>query len=190
MNKTLEHLNKYKDLPVDKICKNMLKDIDDYMDEATQFDDITMLCLEYRGPYDHARHMTLEAKVENVPVMIAPILSLLRELKANHKTIYNVELALEELLVNVASYAYDGVDGNIYIDYEYNKTSDMISITISDDGKAFNPLESEDPDITLPSEKREIGGLGLFLVKKTMDEIKYDRRNNKNILNIKKKIER
>jgi anti-sigma regulatory factor (Ser/Thr protein kinase) len=98
-------------------------------------------------------------------------------------------VALEEILVNVASYAYEDGKGEITIDYVLiDSPQKMISITISDEGKAFNPLEAEDPDTTLPVEQRKIGGLGIFIVKKTMDVIDYDRKYNKNVLTIKKKL--
>ena len=77
---------------------------------------------------------------------------------------------------------------DIKIEYEYIEPQNMVSITIIDEGKAFDPLKRNDPDVTLSAEDRDIGGLGLFIVKKTMDEVTYKRLNNKNVLILKKKI--
>ena len=188
MNRTVETLIKYEDMDPTNICKNMLNDVTSFMGMNDQFDDITMLCMEYIGYEDNAYHLTIPADKEKISSGIEPIVSFLKEMGVNHKVTYKVEMALEEILVNIASYAYAPNKGDIKIDYELTESPRMISITITDEGKEFNPLEKEDPNILLPTEEREVGGLCLFIVKKTMDEVKYQRINNKNVLILKKKI--
>ena len=169
--------------------QNLLNDLTTFIGDNTQFDDITMLCLEYRGyEKDKLNKISLHTEVDNVSKGIAPIVSLLNELGVDSGVVYKIELAIDELLTNVFSYAYAPGTGKIEIEYEILESPRTLSVTIIDEGKEFNPLDSDDPDISLPSEERQIGGLGLFIVKKTMDEIKYDRKNNKNILTIKKRI--
>ncbi len=189
MERTLETLRKYEDLPAREITENVLKDLTSFRGSHDQFDDITMLCIEYRGPASHKKHVTIPADIKKIPEAISPILEALEKAGADHKAAYKIEMALDELLTNVASYAYGQGSGNIDIDYEVSEDPKAITISIVDSGKAFNPLEAEDPDITTPLAERRAGGLGLFIVKKTMDEIDYKRENGKNVLTFKKTIE-
>lgn len=100
---------------------------------------------------------------------------------------FSLRLAAEELVANVINYAYPpDEDGTLEIDI----TSDgrMISVTIADSGAPFNPLDHEDPDITLSAEEREIGGLGIFLVKEIMDEVEYEYADGQNRITIRKSL--
>lgn len=189
MNRTLETLNKYKDKAPQDICQNLLNDIYVYMGNYRQFDDITMVCVEYRGYKDNVITKTIPAEKEHIRDIVDPIEVYLRENGADNKAIYKIAVALDEVLTNIASYAYTTNNGQVTVQYEIDEENEkMIIINIIDEGKAFNPLTSKEPDTTLPLEQREIGGLGLFIVKKTMDDVEYIRKNNKNILTLKKKI--
>ena len=189
INRALEVLVKNEDLSVNEICNNVLTELTTFIGKNTQFDDITMLCLEYRGYNDNRKRISLHTEVDDITEKgIKPIIDFVKELGADHKTIYKIELALEELLVNVASYAYAPGNGKIEVEYWLEENPRKIVVKIQDEGKPFNPLKSQDPDTTLPTEERKIGGLGIFLVKKTMDELKYERKNNKNVLIIKNVI--
>ena len=109
------------------------------------------------------------------------------EVASCRKELSALHLVCEELVVNVVDYAYaDGTEG--YLDIEIERDDDSITIRFRDGGVPFNPLQKEMPDITLPLEERRIGGLGIFLTIKKMDEVTYDYVDNKNILTIKKKI--
>ena len=110
----------------------------------------------------------------------------LEENEANIKLIMTIPLAIEEIFVNVAHYAYKGAKGDFEIDLAFK--DDTVVITIEDSGVEFNPLAKEDPDIHLSAEDRKIGGLGIFMVKKIMDSVEYKRENDKNILTLTKKI--
>ena len=109
------------------------------------------------------------------------------EVASCKKEFLALRLVCEELVVNVVDYAYpDDTEG--YLDVEIDKKDTMITIRLKDGGTPFNPLEKEMPDTTRPLEERRIGGLGIFLVIKKMDEVTYDYVNNENVLTIKKTI--
>jgi anti-sigma regulatory factor (Ser/Thr protein kinase) len=93
---------------------------------------------------------------------------------------------VEEAYVNVASYAYTPGTGPVTLKVE--KSASEIRITFLDSGVPFNPLEKEDPDVSLPASERQIGGLGIFMVKKSMDNVQYAYLDGKNILTLTKKI--
>ena len=97
-----------------------------------------------------------------------------------------IELSLEEMFVNIAHYAYP--DGDGWAEVHVRVTDKGAEITLVDGGIPYNPLDKEDPDVTLSVEEREVGGLGIFLVKKTMDDMTYVRRDGRNELTIRKRI--
>ena len=104
------------------------------------------------------------------------------------KEFLTLQLACEEIVVNITSYAYpEGSDG--YLDVIIQKT-DRIVIRFEDGGVPFNPLEHKSPDTTLPWKQRPIGGLGIFLLRRKMDDIHYEYVDNKNILTIEKVIQK
>ena len=101
------------------------------------------------------------------------------------KDVMLIRLACEELVMNITSYAYpEDVEGFLEVDVE--KTDERIVIRFKDGGMPFNPLEHKKPDTKLPWKQRRIGGLGIFLVKKKMDDVRYAYEDNKNVLTIEK----
>lgn len=131
---------------------------------------------------------TMEADVSNLEKILEPILKELESLDVVYKTVYQLNLALEELVTNVCSYAYYPDKGMIHISYEVKEDPKRLIVTIIDEGRPFNPLEMDEPDLNASIQDRKIGGLGLFIVKKTMDNIEYVRKDNKNILTITKNL--
>ena len=104
----------------------------------------------------------------------------------NQEEIQVLRLACEEIIMNVTSYAYpEGVDG--FLDVDIQKT-DRMTIRFEDGGVPFNPLEQEKPDTGLSWDKRRIGGLGIFLLRRKMDDVRYAYVDHKNVLTIEKKI--
>ncbi len=104
----------------------------------------------------------------------------------NQEEIQVLRLACEEIIMNVTSYAYpEGVDG--FLDVDIQKT-DRMTIRFEDGGVPFNPLEQEKPDTGLSWDKRRIGGLGIFLFRRKMDDVRYAYVDHKNVLTIEKKI--
>ena len=97
-------------------------------------------------------------------------------------------VAIEEVFVNVAHYAYGGGDGDMTLGIGFDEERRNITFRMTDCGVPFDPLKKPDPDITLSAEDREIGGLGIFIAKKTMDTITYAYENGRNILTMIKKI--
>lgn len=181
----IETLNKYGDLNPQEIIENIKNDIDSFVGNADQFDDITMMCIEFKG-YSGVNYQ-IEANLDLVDSMIDPIVSALEDFKTDPKIIYHVTLALEEILVNICKYAYDE-KGTIDISYEIDKKLKQLKVTIKDKGKAFNPLEKEDPDLSASIAERKIGGLGIYLTKRVVDDIKYQRIDDTNILEFVKKL--
>ena len=113
----------------------------------------------------------------------------LEEAGCSVKTKMQIDVAVEELFVNIAKYAYAPETGNAVIGIRIEEDPLVAEITFSDSGIPYNPLEREDPDITLSAEEREIGGLGILIVKKSMDDISYHYRNGQNIVTIRKTLQ-
>ena len=104
------------------------------------------------------------------------------------KTRMQVQIAVEEIFVNIASYAYQPGTGKADILVETAKDPRSVTITFKDRGVPYDPLAKEDPDISLSAEDRPIGGLGIFMTKKSVDEMKYKYRDGQNVLTICKRI--
>lgn len=125
--------------------------------------------------------------MDNLEEMIQFILLETKAIVDNGKVDYQLRLVSEEALINIINYAYTKESGELKIDCE-TINNDTILIEISDTGTAFDPLEKEDPDITLPVEERRVGGLGIFIIKNIMDTVDYKREGGKNILTLTKKL--
>ena len=126
--------------------------------------------------------INIEAKVEKLDEVLSFIDSELKAAECPMKFQMKLDIAVEEIFVNIASYAYgDGV-GQAEVIVDTDAENAKAFITFKDSGQKYNPLEHEDPDISLAAEDRDIGGLGIFLVKKTMDDLSYEYSDGKNIL--------
>ena len=129
------------------------------------------------------------AKINELPNVISFVENELKKYEFSFKIISQLNLVVEELFVNVASYAYkDKNDGKCKITIDYDKDKQEVKLSMEDNGIKFNPLEKEDSDTTLSVEDRPIGGLGILLVKKNMDNIEYKYEDNKNILILSKNV--
>ena len=134
------------------------------------------------------KEITLDAELGNLDEVLAFVDSQLKELECPVKAQMQIDVAVEEIFVNIASYAYEQQPGSATIRMEIRQNPKSAEITFLDRGIPYNPVEKEDPDVSLPIEKRRIGGLGIYMVKKSMDEMLYERRDGYNILTIIKKI--
>ena len=112
--------------------------------------------------------------------------AILEELGCSVKAQMQIDIAIEEIFVNIAHYAYPEAEGEAVICVEPGESGSSVTITFEDEGIQYDPLKNEDPDITLSAEDRPIGGLGIFMVKKSMDEVSYEYKDGKNRLTIKK----
>ncbi len=133
--------------------------------------------------------ITVEAVVANLDRVLAFVDEELEALDCPMKIQMQIDIAVEELFVNIAHYAYADV-GNATIRMEASEeTPRAVDITLIDSGFPYNPLAKEDPDVTLSAEERQIGGLGIYMVKKSMDGMFYEYRDGQNVLRIRKIIE-
>ncbi len=130
--------------------------------------------------------ITIEATVENLPQVNDYVIESLEERDCPPKILLQMELVIEELFVNVAHYAYRPNVGKCTVCKEFEENPRALILTLIDSGVPYNPLEHEDPDTSLGVEEREIGGLGIFLVKKNVDEISYEYKDGQNVLRLKK----
>ena len=130
------------------------------------------------------KEIVLDAKVENLPQLLSVIDEELEKAECSMKGQMQIDVAVEEIFVNVASYAYEDKSGSCKIEVDTDPTNSYVTITFIDEGIPYNPLAKEDPDVTLSAEEREIGGLGIFIVKKSMDKTSYERKDGRNIFSM------
>ena len=134
------------------------------------------------------KELTIEAVLENVDTVIDFIDEQLVEYGCGMKEKMAIDVAADELFTNIASYAYNPDKGNATVRVEVFEDPLAVEITFIDNGVPYDPLANADPDTTLSVEERQIGGLGIFIVKKSMDAVNYEYKEGRNILTIRKKI--
>ena len=180
-------LNEASEGSPEQILKHVRAEVDDFVEGAEQFDDLTMLCMEYKG-LKPSYEITIEAAADNLGQVQAFVEEHLEEAECPMKTQMQIGVAVEEIFINIASYAYAPNKGNATVRMELSKAPASVTLTFSDCGVPYNPLEKDDPNIALSADEREIGGLGIFMTKKLMDEVIYEYQNGQNILTLKKKL--
>ena len=174
--------------------ETMQRDVQTFVAGAEQSDDLTMLSLiwmpkekeqqETKRDTPSAYSLTMRNDIRTIPTLAdwVDTLPVPKELNMT------INLALEEAVSNVMLYAYpEGTAGAVELTATL-QNENVITFTIEDSGKAFDPTLQAEPDLTLPAEERPIGGLGIHLVRQIMDEIRYERKDNKNILTLIKQI--
>ena len=134
------------------------------------------------------KELRVDATVENIEKVTAFVDEQLAQLNCPLKAQMQIDIAIDELFGNIAHYAYNPKTGPATVRIDVLQDPLSVVVTFIDNGKAYDPLAREDPDISLTAQEREIGGLGIFMVKKCMDEISYEYKDGQNILCIKKKI--
>ncbi len=134
------------------------------------------------------KELVIDAEVDKLDDVLDFMDGFLEEASCPQKTMIQLNVAVEEIFVNIASYAYGDGSGEANITIEHTEDNSTVSITFKDQGIPYNPLEKEDPDVTLSAEQREIGGLGIYMVKKSMDDVIYRHENGSNILTLVKKL--
>ena len=130
--------------------------------------------------------LTVDANRDSTAKVSAFVEAELEKLECPMKELAQINIAVDELFCNIASYAYPEAGGQAVVSVE-RPAPQTVAITFEDWGVPYNPLEKPDPDVTLSAEERKIGGLGIYIVKKTMDAVKYKYEDKKNILTIEKK---
>ena len=189
-DRLLSFMNQNASMEATKLLPALKANIDEFVGEAPQFDDITMLMFDYK-PNEGGAYMTNQtfpAKTEALPDVLGFVEETLEEYGCPMKIQMALCVAIEEVFVNVAHYAYGGGDGQVTLGIGFDAVNSTITFRMADTGIPFDPLKKPDPDITLSAEEREIGGLGIFITKKTMDSISYSYENGENILTMTKKM--
>lgn len=122
------------------------------------------------------------ASIENIPQMVAFVAETAEAYGVHPKRVMHLELATEEAVTNVCSYAYQVPPGKVWIHVSQAESS--VRVDFIDDGVPFDPLAADAPDLQSDLDKREIGGLGIFLIRRVLDEVHYSRRDNQNVLSL------
>ena len=234
INRMIEALNRHSAEPVEELLLSMKNEIDTFVGNAPQFDDITMLALQYYGkggkpleeesqalipgaghssraggktlekePQENQEKETVEKCGKLVIEAHSNVLDEVHDFVDKYldawdcspKAQMQIDMAVEEIFINIASYAYAPRAGMVEIGIEIvDEPSQcgkgkMAMITFTDGGVPFDPLARPDPDVTLSAGDRPIGGLGIFMVKNSMDALSYEYKDGKNILRIQKHLE-
>lgn len=132
--------------------------------------------------------LEIEARRENLDKVLAFMDAHLERRDCPMKVQLQLDIAVEELFINIASYAYGDQTGQAVIRLQEVHDPEAIAVTFIDEGMPFDPLARPDPDVTLGAMDRSIGGLGIYMVKKSMDGMEYKYENNRNILTIRKNL--
>ena len=173
------------------MIEQMFNAVHQFVGNAEQSDDLTMLAIQYTKPLEKdmklQRSITLPNDIEKVPVLAEFVDEVCEIVGFDMSTTMGINLALEEAVVNVMSYAYQpGTTGNVNIEAIANET--RLKFIISDWGTPFDPTAEKEVDTTLSAEERPIGGLGIHLVRQIMDSINYERIDGMNVLTLRKKL--
>ncbi|MBQ3291753.1 MAG: SpoIIE family protein phosphatase [Mogibacterium sp.] len=192
-NRLIDALNRNPDTIPQEILMEVKYSLEEYSEGAAQFDDLTMICLQYLTTNKfralvRAEELEIEAKFENWEKVSNFIEKCLMDTDCTLKTCHNLLIAAEEIYTNICKFAYTPEVGKVTIKLSFYQEPNSVHITFMDHGIPFDPLKKEDPDVTLPAEERQIGGLGLYLVKKLMDDVTYRFSDNMNILTLIKRL--
>ena len=186
----LQFMNRNAQMDAEALLPALKANIDEFVGEAPQFDDITKLIFDYK-PGKTGQQMVnkaFPAKLEILPDVLGFVDQTLADFDCPRSTRMAIAVAIEEVFVNVTHYAYPNGEGDVTFRIGFDADSRTVTIRMADKGVPFDPLKKADPDITLPAADREIGGLGIFITKKTMDSLSYVNENGENVLTMIKKI--
>ncbi|MBO5935599.1 MAG: SpoIIE family protein phosphatase [Clostridia bacterium] len=188
-DRLMSYIDKNKKINAEALLSGLKEDIDCFEGDAPQFDDITMLIFDYKTKEGTAMNKKVfPATKEALSEVMAFTEECLESYDCPMKSSMAICVAVEEIFVNIANYAYGEGTGNASLSFGFDENERLMTLVVSDEGMPFNPLERAEPDITLSADEREIGGLGIFITKKTMDTVTYSYNNSKNILTMTKKI--
>jgi len=164
-----------------EVVDRMSEHVRTFVNGAQQSDDLTMLAIRYQTPA-----IVMRNDIQQIPTLAEWIDGLGIPTELNMP----VNLALEEIVSNVMLYAYPGKSGQVFVEFAVQREDDgeRLQFTVSDSGIPFDPTQQAEADISLSAEERSIGGLGIHLVRQLMDEIRYERQEDRNILTLIKKI--
>ncbi len=179
----LEALNCEEEADPEELLRNVKKSIDMFVGEAPQFDDITMLALKIRDVrFERMKKISVTPQLNSIDAVTAFFEECLAQQNAPVKVVSQINIAVDEIFSNIARYS-----GATSVSIGCEAQKDRVVLRFADNGRPYDPTEKADPDITLSAEERDIGGLGIFMVKRTMDEIAYEYTDGLNILTIQKR---
>ena len=180
----INSLNKIKTTEnIKDVLLNVKSELKEYTNSVAQSDDITMLGFHYKNNQLNQNQIYYDdAKKENYKSFYTWLHNTIKPWELSEELINKIDLCAEEIFINIALYAYPETTGKVEVSAE--KKDNKIELKFTDTGFAYNPLSKPDPDITLPPEQRALGGLGIFMVKKSMDDMIYERSEGKNILKL------
>lgn len=133
------------------------------------------------------KEITLKSDINNIPQVTELVESYLEENEVPPKVMMQFNIAIDELFSNICYYAYEE-PGDVKVSIDITDDPKAVELEFRDWGVPYDPLNKEDPDVTLSAEERQIGGLGIFMVKKTMDEMSYSYEDGQNILKLVKNL--
>lgn len=197
--RVLKSSMEYASSPVKEIVEKIQKSLTHFVDGAEQSDDLTMLCIrlnqkqevmEKKAGNEFVRELIINNVLEESQELAPFVEAIGDTLHLGSSMVSALNLALEEALVNVIQYAYPkGVNGPITLRAHWTTNHDSLTFELMDMGKPFDPTQVKEADVTLGVEERPIGGLGVFLVRKIMDQVSYHRESGMNVLVMTKKIQ-
>ena len=197
VDRLLEALNEQKPFHPKDLLEHVGASAMAFAGAAPQFDDMTMVGFIWLGSdgddtmTEEGQELVLDAKTGELEKLNAFLERAAEENDCSMKTLLQLQVAAEEIFTNIASYAYPEGGGKVWIRLSTVPAEDggkMLRLSFTDAGVAFDPLAQPDPDVKAAAEDRRIGGLGIFMVKKSMDQVAYSRENGKNILTLYKKL--
>ena len=171
-----------------EIIENILFDIESHVKNNEPSDDIALLAVKYDKCKAEKRTLVISNKIEELSRVAGFIEQIGEQMDLPSALVMDLNLAVEEAVSNVVFYAYKAQSGEKQIEITASHNNDRLIFTVIDNGVAFDPTLSNEPDTVLPAEKRSVGGLGIFLIKKIMDEVEYLRLNDNNVLTMTKII--
>ncbi len=135
------------------------------------------------------KELKIEADKNNLNIVLEFIDGILKEAGCSVEIMSVIDIAVEEIFVNVSSYAYAPITGEVTMRAEVIKDKNELQITFLDSGVPFDPLQKEDPDVDVAIEDRPVGGLGVYMVKMSMDKVEYEYKDGANVLSIVKNLD-
>ncbi|MBQ5863497.1 MAG: SpoIIE family protein phosphatase, partial [Peptococcaceae bacterium] len=181
-DRLLVSLNETDGMSVDEICRKVKRDVDAFQGEAEQFDDITMLCVRLNEVEN--KMLSVTPTMETVPQVAAFVEEHLEKFEVSARLTAKLMVAVDEIYSNIVRYS-----GASEAHVRLVKELDTLRLIFSDNGKPYNPLDAKEPDVTASVEDRAIGGLGIFMVRKMMDNVEYEYTKGMNKLTLTTKLQ-
>ena len=182
-DRMLHALNEAKDRSCCELLASLHRDVDAFVGAADQFDDITMLCIELRTVTNGMKKIGIAPTLDKLPEATDFFEDILSAANAPMKVIAQVNVAVDEIFSNIARYS-----GATAATLGCSLADGRMTLRFSDNGRPYDPTGKPDPDTTLSAEERDVGGLGIFMVKKIMDEVTYEYVDGLNILTLVKAL--